>query len=98
MVASCRQLTDILKENNKKLDDCTIVLSNPNMDMEWTSRLKTIKLLNFESEHQILEVTDPDLANDCQMEPGMIYVYYKPSIVNGYNALQSMANVNMFVS
>jgi hypothetical protein len=68
------------------------------MDMDWNQRLKTIKLLNFESEHQILEVTDPDLASDCQMEPGMIYVYYKPSIVNGYNSLQSMANVNMYVS
>ena len=53
-----------------------------------------LKLLNYESAHQVLEVKDPGFAEVLHMEPGKIYFYYKPSIVNGFN----QATIDEFVN
>ena len=90
-------MVEALSSNNKKLDDCTIVFCNPDLAMDPEQRSKALKLLNYESEHQLLEVTDSQLAETFQMQPGRFYVYYKPSIACGfsYSKFMPLANVQM---
>ena len=63
------------------MDDVTIVLCNCDGNLD----PQLLKLLNYETRNYILEVKDPGLAEVLFMEPGMIYFYYKPSIINGLN-------------
>ena len=97
IVSEVNELVDALKENNTKLDDCTIVFNNPDCAMDEASRSKALKLLNFESDHQVLEVTDIKLSETLRMEPGRFYVYYKPSITCGfqYSKFLPLANIHM---
>jgi len=43
-----------------------------------------LRILSHETQHQILEVRDLDMANFIKMEPGKFYCYYRPSFVNGF--------------
>lgn len=41
-------------------------------------------MMRHESQYQVLEVKDPELAKTLRMEPGRFYCYHKPSYINGF--------------
>lgn len=43
-----------------------------------------MRLMRHESQHQLLEIRDKDLAEKLKMKPGHLYGYYNPSYINGY--------------
>ena len=85
-VKNVRDLSEALKENNKKLDDLTILYCEDadTQDKEETAR--ALRILKHESQFQILKVTDSVLSKAMRLKPGKYYCYYKPSFINGYEA------------
>ena len=49
-----------------------------------TLEQQALRLLTHETQYQVLEVRDPELAKFVKMEPGKFYCYYKPTFVNGF--------------
>lgn len=85
IIKDFKELVQTLKKNHQKHDDCTVVFCNPELSVDTDLRSKALRLVNFESEHQVLEVTDPELAKLFQMTPGNFYIYYKPSVACGFS-------------
>ncbi len=84
LAGSVRDLVVALKENNTQLDSLTIVYCNDgDTDRQKVDQM-ALRLLAHESQHQILEVRDMEMAKFIKMEPGKFYCYYRPSFVNGF--------------
>ena len=45
---------------------------------------KALRVLSHETQYQILEVRDSEMAKFINMKPGRFYCYYRPSCVNGF--------------
>ena len=43
-----------------------------------------LSIISHETQYQILEVRDLEMAKFIKMEPGKFYCFYKPSFVNGF--------------
>ena len=43
-----------------------------------------LRIISHETQYQILEVRDLEMAKFIKMEPGKFYCFFKPSFVNGF--------------
>ena len=84
LAATIKDLVQALKENNTQLDSLTIAYCTDGDPKRRDLEQKALRLLAHETQHQILEVRDLELANFIKMEPGKFYCYYKPSFANGF--------------
>lgn len=74
-----------------------MLFCNSDTSLEPELAAKAIKMINFESENQVLEVRDLKLAELLQLQPGRFYVYYRPSVACGfqYATFFPLASVEM---
>lgn len=73
-----------MKTNNTELDSLTVVFCTDGNPATFELEQKALRLLTHETQHQVLEVRDMEMAKFIKMEPGKFYCFYKPSYVNGY--------------
>jgi len=82
-----KDLAEVLKTNNTELDSLTMVYCHdPALD-EYPSA--AMRIMRHESQHQLIEVRDEELAKKLKMKPGHFYGYYKPSHINGFSQFMS---------
>ena len=84
IAGSIKDLIDALKNNNTELDSLTIAYYNDGSEEKREIRQRALCILSHETQHQILEVRDPEMAKFVKMEPGKFYCYYRPSYANGF--------------
>ena len=84
LAASVSDLITALKTNNTELDSLTVMYCPDGDPKKSALEQKALQLLTHETQHQILEVRDPEVAKFVKMEPGKFYCYYRPSYVNGF--------------
>ena len=81
-VHSLRQFADALKQNNRGFDDLTIVYFE---DKESPVSELALRMLRHESQHQVVQIRNPELAQILKIKPGKFYCYYKPTfIIDGF--------------
>jgi hypothetical protein len=85
-VKTVRDLSRALDENNKRLDDITILYCEDEENATSDEAVQALRLLKHETQHQILRVKDAKLAKAMRLTAGNFYCYYKPSFINGYEA------------
>lgn len=58
---------------------------------------EVLDILRHLSDHPVLQVTDPQFAEVLKLEPNRAYLYYKPSVANGFNeaTFDPMVNVQL---
>lgn len=93
-IESIGQLADRLKQS-KKLSGSIVVYYLPVSDgedaikaiEEFENReMIALNLLRGEAE-RVLAVTDEKVAKACRLQPNIFYAYFKPSCLNGHEAL-----------
>jgi len=84
-VTSLKDMAELLKTQNKTLNDITIAFYHEG-DQESLSEEQKIALrfMRQETSNSIGMIQDKAVAEKMKIEPGKFYVYYKPSYVNGF--------------